>query len=228
MYQLFAKYYQQIFPFNQEIITQLQPWIKKGKKATDLGCATGELVYALFQEGMRVKGIDLDSQMIKLAHERFPFLDFDVMDMTYYLSQDHDIDLITCFGNTLPHLNPKQLTMFFTQVNHALAKDGTLIIQMLNYDKIMHEHPDHLPTIHRESLTFERRYHYCADHLIFETNLTIGNQTINGKTTLYPYLKNELIDVIEQQDLKVKIFSNLDRAPWSINHTHQTLIITHG
>ncbi len=227
MYQHFAIYYDQIFPVNQVSFEQLKRWMIKGKRAIDLGCATGHLVHFMHEQEMRVTGIDLDSKMIEVAQSNYPSLTYIEMDMVDYLAGQKDIHLITCLGNTIPHLNKDQIHRFFEEVSKALASDGLLIIQLLNYDKILRDLPDNLPVIERGEIIFHRHYQYFQEYLIFKTKLNIGQHETEGSTILYPYRKDELVKIIQGHGLKAACYQNLSLEPWSLESSHQTWLITH-
>lgn len=227
MYQHFATYYDRIFPINRTSFSQLGTWMSENRKALDLGCATGHLVHVMQQHKMKAIGVDLDSKMIEIAQSNYPTLSFIQADMVEYLKDQKDIFLITCLGNTIPHLNHEQLNLFFERVASALAKDGMMIIQLLNYDKLLYERPDQLPIIKHDELTFYRSYQYQKDHVIFETRLIINDHETKGSTLLYPYGKEELKKMIENHQLRALCFQNLSLDPWSIQSSHQTWLITH-
>lgn len=227
MYQHFALYYDQIFPVNPNTYEQLKRWMTKNKKAIDLGCATGHLVHFMHLQEMQATGVDLDGKMIEVARSNYPLLTYINMDMVDYLDGQKDIQLMTCLGNTIPHLNNDQIHRFFEEVSKALASDGLLIIQLLNYDKILRDLPEELPVIERGGITFHRYYRYFQDHLIFKTRLHISQHETEGSTILYPYTKDELKKIIQDHGLKASCYQNLNRDSWSIEASHQTWFITH-
>jgi SAM-dependent methyltransferase len=68
-----------------------------------------------------------------------------------------------CIGNSLVHLSDyKQVGAFLEQVYNLLQPNGHLLIQILNYNRILHDHVMKLPDIRRAdgSLLFERFYEY--------------------------------------------------------------------
>ena len=54
----------------EKIYDQLASRIKKGDKVLDLGCGTGALSLRAAQRGARVKGIDINYRMLKIAQIR--------------------------------------------------------------------------------------------------------------------------------------------------------------
>ncbi|MBE0701428.1 MAG: class I SAM-dependent methyltransferase, partial [Acholeplasmataceae bacterium] len=187
MYEHISQYYNLLFPEHPKMRSFLNTYAKAGKKAIDLGCGTGRLTNLLFDLKMDVAGIDLDSNMIAVARLSFPLITFVVGDMIKALNRDVHYHLMTCFGNTLPHLNRQQLKVFFESAKSHLDHDGHLVVQLLNYQKIMKEKPKHLTHIAVDGVSFERTYHYQNQHIQFHTKLTVNHQSFESSTRLYPY-----------------------------------------
>ncbi len=53
-----------------KIYNRLTSYIKKGQKVLDLGCGTGALTLRAAQKGAKVKGIDINPQMLEIAQKR--------------------------------------------------------------------------------------------------------------------------------------------------------------
>jgi len=53
-----------------EVYSRLTSHIKKGQRILDLGCGTGALTLRAAQKGAKVKGIDINPQMLEIAHKQ--------------------------------------------------------------------------------------------------------------------------------------------------------------
>ena len=53
-----------------EVYNRLTSHIKKGQRILDLGCGTGALTLRAAQKGAKVKGIDINPQMLEIAHKQ--------------------------------------------------------------------------------------------------------------------------------------------------------------
>ena len=146
--------------------------------------------------------------------------------MTEVVKSNQQYALITCFGNTLPHLSHELLQEFFVNVEKSLTQDGVLIIQMLNYDLILKEKPQALKKIVVDSIEFERRYHYKKQSIEFETILKVGNQMTQGKTTLYPYRLDEIATLIKSARLHANTMGHLDFKPFEFSDYYLYIIIS--
>src|SRR5690606_37531159 len=130
MYHHLSEFYNDIFPLDPALKGFIKGFIKGGEQAIDLGSGTGRLTKLIHDLNMNVKGIDLDEGMVDTAKKNFPELDFKVADMVEVLKDNQQYELITCFGNTLVHLNKNQLMSFFTEVKKKLSPKGYLIVQL--------------------------------------------------------------------------------------------------
>lgn len=115
----------------------------KIKKCLDAGCGVGLHSIILSRFGVDVLGIDISASMVEKAKKlsqmlgvpaKFEVLDFSAIKDKYR----EEFDLVLCLGNTLPHLlNEKDLLVALRNFYNALRDNGVLILQVLNYDKIM-------------------------------------------------------------------------------------------
>jgi len=53
-----------------KVYDRLTSRIKKGQTILDLGCGTGALTLRAVQKGAKVKGIDINPQMLEIAQKR--------------------------------------------------------------------------------------------------------------------------------------------------------------
>lgn len=226
MYHHLSQYYDQLFPWNRQIEELIKPYIVPSGQAIDLGCGTGRLTYLLDQLGMHVVGIDLDQDMIKVAQENYPHLSFFHDDMISSLKTSKTFSLMTCFGNTLPHLTLKDLRLFLESVHQSLTEDGVLIVQLLNYTKILNEKPKHLKVIENDDIKFSREYSYLENQISFKTVLKFKDNETVGTTTLYPYQKEQLITEIELANLKVQAYGDFNFKPFDEQDYYLYLIIS--
>jgi glycine/sarcosine N-methyltransferase len=224
MYHHLADHYDTLFPIDQHIKPFLKGFVHSQGKALDLGCGTGRMTQIIHDFGMEVIGIDLDEKMIEVARQRHPDVMFKVQNMMDAFI-DKNYDLITCFGNTLPHLDENSLDHFFELLSKHLSKQGVMIIQMLNYDQIMTNQPKSLKTIEKPGIIFERNYAYFADHIVFETRLTLEETTQIGFNILYPHQQSTLIKLIQKHHL-IPTFLSVDlKSLLKPNEPYFTLLV---
>ena len=126
-------------------------------------------------------------------------------------------DAVICFGNTLVHLDgPESILDFFIQSRKILRNNGKLLLQTINYDRIIEQEIKGLPTIENDKIMFVRNYRLHTDQktIDFETILTVkdsGQQIINA-IRLYPLRNVELINLLMQAGFKdIFFYKNFNR-----------------
>lgn len=115
------------------------------KKVIDIGCGTGDHVIELTRRGFDATGIDRSREMIKEANRRKESLDGAVSESLKFLNGSFDVledrfkepfDSILILGNTLSH-NPNNYFDFLKRATRHLRKDGVLVLQITNFDKVI-------------------------------------------------------------------------------------------
>lgn len=209
-YQSIAPYYHHIFKINQDQVHFVQQKIiDKSSYLLDVGCGIGTLSFELSHYYTQITGIDLDAEMIQYAlnqqDRKLNSLQFHQLSMLE-LNQKFDknsFDGIICFGNTLVHLNSLEQVMdFLKQAKSILKSDGKLLIQLVNYDRILSKQIKELPLIENDEILFERKYHYNTEtnSIDFNTLLTVKSthQQIKNSVVLLPILKSALEQLLKK------------------------------
>lgn len=208
-YTSIAKYYPHIFPFNPtqiEFLRNVLPY--NGARVLDVGCATGDLAFALTHFGFPTWAFDFDSEMVSIAQNArqeeamFPVfgqLDMRLIDQHYPESY---FDTVICFGNTLVHLlNEDAIRQFIKAAHRVLSPEGKLTIQILNYQYILDNQIKSLPLIDNEHIRFERNYKYTRDSELidFNTKLSVKatGQVIKNSVKLHPIRKTALQKILK-------------------------------
>ena len=236
-YTSIAKYYTDIFPFNPaqvKFLSTILPY--NGARVLDVGCATGELSFALTRFGFPVWAFDFDAEMVEIAQRAksedtmfpvFEQLDMRLIDPHY---QEAFFDTIICFGNTLVHLlNDDDIRQFLHGAYKVLAPEGKLTIQILNYQHILDNQIKLLPAIDNEYLSFDRRYEFGGNSglIDFNTQLTVKltGLVIKNTVKLYPITQEKLQQLLEEAGFSAfDFFGSFKAEP--LTHTSLPLIVT--
>ncbi len=230
-YESITKYYHHIFPLNMAQAAFVRQSFNETEQSEllDIGCGIGELSFELSKHFKKVHAIDLDESMIKRAKQDFGTktgnLKFNVLNMleierTFGVNS---MDAIVCFGNTLVHLDgPEQMLDFFKQSRAVLKSDGKLLLQIINYDRIIDQNIKALPTIENDEIKFVRNYRLHTDHkkLDFETILSIkeSGKTIENSIQLYPVSKHKIKELLNLSGFsEISLFGSFKHEIFSNN-----------
>jgi len=229
-YTSIAPFYQHIFPFNPaqiEFLKHVLPY--NGARVLDVGCAIGDLAFALTHFGFPTWAFDFDGQMVQIAKqtksEEAMFPVFEQMDMRQIDERFPEayFDTVICFGNTLVHLlNDDDIRKFIQSAFKVLSPEGKLAIQILNYQYILENQIKSLPLIDNEYIRFERNYEFAPDSELidFKTKLTVkttGQEIINS-TKLYAIRQSKFQEILEEAGfINIEFFGSFNREPLTAN-----------
>lgn len=210
-YDELSRYYDDIFPFNQTTYNFLSQRFVAHGKILDIATGTGNYALALAKDGYAVTAIDLDEKMIqalenKKGNQKLQ-LTANVMNMlNLSLLEQNSYDGAFCIGNSLVHLQTIDAIKKALEEIYALLKStGQLVLQIVNYDRILRDQVQDLPLINRPELglKFIRKYD-LVDHMIhFKTRLIVGpSETYDNVITLYPLCSNELENLLHKVGFK--------------------------
>jgi len=209
--------YDEMFNFEKDLTTAKSVIAKlkeqfEFKSALDIGCGTGSFTLALAQNGIKVTGMDLSNSMIDAAKKNSLAyglnIDFINSGMNEMLSNiDGKFDLIMCMGNTLPHLlDKKDLSAMTSACKQLLNPGGHLILNLLNYDRVLGAKERVIGITLGKKLEFIRFYDFESPYVIFnllEVDWSIVPPTHKlVSTKLYPYTHMDLEFALMQADFK--------------------------
>lgn len=204
-YEKLSQYYDIIFPLNQKSVDFINERVNRGS-ILDLGAGTGNHALALAKLGHKVTATDLDKYMIDKVIEKAVTNNIAIEAIQLPMEQldllnGRSFSTIICVGNSLVHL--KDLDEVMQVINNTyllLPKNGKLFIQIVNYDRVLHDGVTELPIIKREEeeITFKRTYKHKDDKIIFHGLLTVGNQTFKNEVSLLPITSDQLEIILKK------------------------------
>ncbi len=207
-YEELSNVYDIVFPENENTVEFLSKDLMEDSKIMDLACGTGTYSIALGKQGHEVTGIDLDKKMIEIANTKIKnfnvkFIEGDIRNSL----KGEKYDRIFCIGNSLVHIKTgEEIRTLISNMYDSLENNGSIIIQIINYDRILRYNIKSLPTIDRKDkgIKFIREYKYSKEETLidFQTELLILKDGVLEKyensVPLLPIKSKEIIDIIKK------------------------------
>ncbi|ACL75506.1 class I SAM-dependent methyltransferase [Ruminiclostridium cellulolyticum] len=219
-YEKISKYYDYIFPTGNEQIDFLREIAGNPPKSVlDIACGTGGYSLELDRQGYNVTAVDLDMEMVrqleikaKENNQSVRFMQGNMLELQNKITDS--FDLVFCIGNSIVHLeNLEQIRKFLKTAKQLTGKDGNLVLQIINFDRIILRDIKSLPTIEnkRAGLTFERNYRYdqSCNRIYFNTVLSVDGEVYENEIPLYPLREDDLVEAVSEAGFKrVKLFAD--------------------
>ncbi|HEX9063001.1 MAG TPA: class I SAM-dependent methyltransferase, partial [Clostridia bacterium] len=202
-YEEISKYYDYIFPVSNETVEVIKNIAGNPPGSIlDVACGTGGYSIELDKYGYDVTAVDIDRKMIESLREKtnisggkVKFLQANMLDLNGKFCEN-TFETIFCIGNSLVHLESlNEISSFFNNTKEILKNDGSLIVQVINFDRVISKGVKSLPTIYNADigLKFERFYQYeeSQNKVYFKTILSVDNQKYENEIPLYPLLYDD-------------------------------------
>lgn len=209
-YEELSRYYDIIFNREESTADFLKKGLSENNRVLDLACGTGAYSIDIAKAGHSVIGLDLDESMIKRAENKaekeggtVKFVAEDMRNFKPYLGTALQ-DMIFCIGNSLVHLNSrKDVAKLFVDIYDSLKEGGWMIVQIINYDRIINNNVTALPAIVRNNgeVKFVRNYSHTSDKSVisFDTELIVadekGEQTYRNSVPLLALRSEEIVQL---------------------------------
>jgi SAM-dependent methyltransferase len=175
----------------------------------DAGCGTGEHTAFFAGRGCRAVGLDRSEAMLAKAREHEAagaarFVLGDVLDARTALADEAPFGLAVCLGNMLPHLHDVgELERFVRSMASVLLPDGILLVQLLNYRRILDQEIRHLPLNFRPG--------EGQEEVVF---LRLMRPGPDGTLSFFP--TSLVLDPEAQEPVKVTQTRRVDLRPWTV------------
>ena len=177
------------------------------KSALDAGSGTGFHSILMGQLGVSVTALDLSKRMLERTrvHASDAGLDIETIQSGFLDLPDSTkkkYDAVLCLGNSLPHLlTSKNLEKSVRNFAALLNPGGILLLQLLNYDRILANMERVQSVKEQDGVTFVRFYEFHKDHVVFNIlKLRKENGRIEQEIEsikLRPIVKKELVHAVD-------------------------------
>ncbi len=222
-YRALSEHYDEIFPLKEPQKSCLLGYLKQENLTSilDIGCGTGTFALEVSRTDVRVLGVDLSDEMIEIskrkAQQKGSSARFAIADMRDLSNIQEEFSGVFCLGNTLAHVTGEiELKQVLTQ----FAKKGVhLLLQTVNYDRILAKQVKELPIIKTSDFTFHRFYTYRTDGKIdFSMKIEFPDtkQVISGVNILFPVTYTLLKRALLETGWEVSdLWGNYNKDPWT-------------
>lgn len=212
-YEELSRYYDIVFPTGAPQLKFIEKHATDTKDSIlDIACGTGNYSISLAEKGFQVTAFDLDEEMIRKTKEKaeakgVQLATFvgDMKALGEYFQRE-SFHVAFCIGNSLVHLTKlEEIQEALNQAYKILKKGGHLILQIINYDRIIKYDIDGLPTIEdkEQGVKFIRKYLYEEEKKLihFNTELIItkgeGEESFANSVPLYPLQSQQLVGMLQ-------------------------------
>ncbi|NHJ41328.1 MAG: class I SAM-dependent methyltransferase [Asgard group archaeon] len=198
VYRKLAKYYDKIYHWKDykkevedlnKIITKFKK--SKGNNLLDVGCGTGSHIQ-FFKDDFNCTGLDLNNNILDIAREKLPNVEFIHCDMTE-MNLRRKYDIIVCLFSSIGYLlTEEKLMKAIENFNKLLNSGGVVIIEPWLTLDIFREGSVHMTVYDGEDLKIARvNTNQLKNDIIsyFEMHYLIAEQ---NKAILHIVDKHEL------------------------------------
>ena len=222
-YHALSKHYDEIFPLKESQKSFLHDYVKQNALTSvlDIGSGTGTFALEISQTGVRVLGVDLNDEMVRISKNKAQELgstaSFSTADMRDLSRINEKFDGVFCLGNTLAHVSGE---IELKEVLAQFGEKGTyLLVQTVNYDRILAKQIKELPIIKTSHLTFYRYYIYRSDGLLdftMKIEFEDTRQVVSGINLLFPIKCDRLKRALLETGWEVSgLWGNFDKDAWT-------------
>ena len=189
------------------------------KYAADLGCGSGVDSIALVSLGLKVTAFDPSVEMLKVAKENvervnvratFHKQSIDSISEDFY----EQFDLVVSLGNTFANIGKEQLVKSLQRCYQILKPQGFILIQVLNYEKIVSEKQRIVNITEGVDKYFIRFYDFIGTEVIFNiltfVKLNPSDQKLIS-TIVNPYVQPDFDTALKKAGFSsFQFYSNLE------------------
>jgi 2-polyprenyl-3-methyl-5-hydroxy-6-metoxy-1,4-benzoquinol methylase len=183
-----------------------------------------------------VLGVDASSEMLRLAEEnaRTQKVAIRTLQTTFdHLSDDvtERFEAVVCMGNSLAHLLTQEgLERALHGFASVLRPRGVLILQVLNYARILDKRERILNEKHTGDTTFVRSYEYGPGEITFNivtrTERLVASKEEVQTISLRPITSSDLTSALERAGFtNISLFGGISPIPFEPRNSKDLVIV---
>lgn len=185
----------------------------KGNDLLDVACGTGSHI-SYFKKDFEAKGIDISNELITIARDKNPDVDFEVADITKFKSSEK-FDVVTCLFSSIAYIKSgKDLKEAINIFFNNLKTGGVLLIETLYLKDKFSGIENHTRFYKDKNIALKRTTNISADSdtatikSVYEiTENGEAKKIINDEHILQLHDERKLISLMEDIGFQVKIFN---------------------
>lgn len=204
--------------------------------AIDAGCGTGFHSLLLSRLNVKVTAVDLSREMLTRVkkHSRSYGLPITTVQSSFADLSEHiqtPVDGIFCMGNALAHNRTKKENLLCLANFHSLLRPrGVLVVQLLNYDRIVQTKEKVLHSRESDGHRYIRSYRYHGKSIKFMIDIETPKGKRSGRRTLsiplHPLRSNELLSLLLQAGFSGRMqFGSIAKDPFSPASSRDLIVI---
>ena len=124
-------------PLDRHLLNRFAEAMRGDGVVADLGCGPGHVARYLTEQGVRMVGIDLSPEMVRIATELQPGIEFRVGDMTALDLPDGSLAGVIAFY-AIVHFNPDELGPVLREMRRVLSPGGLALLAFHVGEEVVH------------------------------------------------------------------------------------------
>jgi SAM-dependent methyltransferase len=124
-------------PLDRHLLNRFAEAVRGRGQVVDLGCGPGHVARYLREQGVSIIGVDLSAEMIRVAGDLSPGIDFRVGDMRRLDFDDASLAGVVAFYSIV-HFDSAELGAVFREVRRVLRPDGLALVTFHVGDQVVH------------------------------------------------------------------------------------------
>jgi len=221
--------YDALFPVSEAQRALFDRLLATGRvhRVADAGCGSGAQLLSFASAGVDCVGFDPDPALVALAKAKlapFPRARLEIggfSDIRRIVSPP--VDLVLCLGNSLVHVPQDEAARFLQDAASVTSGDGEILLQILNYERLLLGNVTMLPLMSAEegAIEFRRSYVWEGNRKVrFQTALRFsgGGQpgVVRNEIPLYPLYPDELWEMLTRAGFpRIRYFGDFAGSDFS-------------
>jgi len=124
-------------PLDRHLLNRFAEEVRNCGMVGDLGCGPGHVARYLHEQGVQILGVDLSPEMVRLAAQLNPGIEFRVGDIRLLDLPTASLAGIVAFYSII-HLDASELDATFREFRRVLAPQGVLLVSFHVGDHTLH------------------------------------------------------------------------------------------